>query len=342
MRALAVVLAGSLVAAGCVADTYQVSHAELARLAHTPPAQRGASVRVDQEIQASDVSPVDPVADDTTIILLPSVRVSTGDARPRGSWHDGTGGGRAGHGGSGGHGGSSGSGGDAKGEAIAVIVAAVAILFIAAAVEGQRFDGQVQLHPMHPLHLIGPDESDLVVPLAWLDPNMAAWADHAVVRAQEGPWRPLSRASLERHFAYGVYVGEGSFTSVDGSKAVGPASTIQTGYFPNQTVGVLATAFLGWRNNAAGANLFESRYTLELQALPLVAGPLHLGGYAGGGFDVRFEDALDGGNSSGGVLTGGAMFQLELHTRVALTARLGLALAHGEQMQDVLFGLSVY
>ena len=340
--ALISLLSGALVAGGCVSDSYQISKGELARLAAVAPAQRGASVRVDQEIQGTDTAPSDGVGVETDIILVPNINITVGDARPRGSWH---GGGVAGDRSTGHHGGGSRRGGDAsdgKAEAIAILAAAVAILFIAAGVEGSRFDGQVRLHPMHPVHLIGPDESDLVVPLAWLDPNLVAWADHAVVRSAEGPWQPLSRAPLERHWTYGVYLGEGALTSVDGTKRVGPASTIQLGYFPDPHYGVLGSVFFGWRNNESGANLFETRYTAEVQALPLDVSLLHLGVYGGVGAAARFEDALPGGTASGLALTGGAMFQLELHTRLALTARLGVAAAHGEVMQDVLVGLSVY
>jgi hypothetical protein len=36
------------------------------------------------------------------------------------------------------------------------------------------------------------------------------------------------------------------------------------------------------------------------------------------------------------------MFQLDVNTRIALTGRLGVAYAHGEQMHDLLIGISVY
>ena len=52
--------------------------------------------------------------------------------------------------------------------------------------------------------------------------------------------------------------------------------------------------------------------------------------------------SIAAGNESTLALTGGAMFQLDINTRVALTARLGLALAHGEQMHDAIIGISVY
>jgi len=48
------------------------------------------------------------------------------------------------------------------------------------------------------------------------------------------------------------------------------------------------------------------------------------------------------GNESSGALVGGAMFQLDINTRLALTGRLGIAVAHGEQMHDALIGLAVY
>jgi hypothetical protein len=48
------------------------------------------------------------------------------------------------------------------------------------------------------------------------------------------------------------------------------------------------------------------------------------------------------GEDTSAALAGGAMFQLDVNTRVALTARLGLAYAHTEQMTDLLFGISVY
>src|SRR5439155_8014484 len=124
------------------------------------------------------------------------------------------------------------------------------------------------------------------------------------------------------------------FKSADSSNKLGTATTIQFGVFPVETVGIAGSIFFGWRDNAAAATLFESRYTLELQAFPVVTGKLHLGGYAGGGAAYRFEDAYTNGNSGSSALIGGAMMQLDINTRVALTARLGLTLAHDERMSD--------
>jgi hypothetical protein len=133
-----------------------------------------------------------------------------------------------------------------------------------------------------------------------------------------------------------------AWQSGDGSKALGTATAIQLGYFPAQQVGVVGTIFFGWRDNAAGGTLFESRYTAELQGYPVVAGPLHLGLYGGGGAAYRWDDGIPGGNGGGLALLGGSMLQLDINTRIALTARLGVTRAHGEQMSDALIGLSVY
>lgn len=342
MRALAVVLASSLIASGCAVNSYKIPPDELARLARLPPEARGEHVRVVQEIVASEVPAAPPVTRETEVVIAPQLDVAVGVHGPRAGFGGGFG--RAVNGKFGG------LGKDSKSAAVSFLFAAATAMVTAAVIEGSRFDGWAQLHPMHPVHLIGHDGSYTVVPLAWLDPSAVAWADTAVVRPAEGPWRELERAPLSRQgLAYGLYGGTGSLRSADGSLAMGPAWTVQLGYFTTQQLGVFASAFFGWRDNQLGATLFETRYTAELQYLPLQLGILHGGLYGGAGLAYRFEDAFplrDGtiaaGNESTLALTGGAMFQLDINTRVALTARLGLAQAHGEQMHDAIIGVSVY
>ena len=98
----------------------------------------------------------------------------------------------------------------------ALLVGAAAVAAVALAVtEGARYDGWVRLHPMHPVHLYGPG-GYRVMPLAWVDPETAAWSTRAVVRPNEGPWQPLGRAPLDRHgFTYSVLGGAGQVVSGD-------------------------------------------------------------------------------------------------------------------------------
>ena len=103
-----------------------------------------------------------------------------------------------------------------------------------------------------------------------------------------------------------MYGGYGTSRSAYGDVDFGPSFTVQGGYFPDQHIGILATISLGWRDNRVGGTLFDSSYLAELQALPLVVGPLHVGGYVGAGLAYRWEDVVGGtvtGNQGSTVLT---------------------------------------
>jgi len=338
MRLLAVFLA-ALMITGCAANSYRIPPGELQRLAMTPPADRGQKVRVIQEISGTTVNNQERVGVDTQIIFVPQINISTGPRYNRGGGGVGSGGGRGV-----GKIGGGGSGSDGKAAAIAFLVIAAVALFAVAGVEGSRFDGWAQLHPMHPVHLIGKDGQYTVLPLAWIDPAAAAWTDKAIVRPTEGPWLQLDRAPLTRTGpSYGMYAGTGTLRSADGDLGAGPAFTVQLGYYFTQHVGLFADVMVGWRTNKFDGTLFESRYMLELQAMPLELGILHAGGYVGGGAAYRFEDSIPlRGNNGSEAYTAGGMLQLDINTRIALTARFGVTKAHEERMTDMIFGLAVY
>ncbi|MBA3464814.1 MAG: hypothetical protein H0T46_33075 [Deltaproteobacteria bacterium] len=347
MRFIAVVMAGLLVGTGCAANSYRIPNSELQRLSMIPPETRAQRVLVSQELTATEVADAEPVNDQTAIVFVPEFHIG-------GSYSGGSrGGGGVSTGGSrGGAGGLklSGGGSDGKAAAVAILVMAAVVLVAAAGIEGSRFDGWVRLHPMHPVHLVGKDGSQAVMPLAWIDPQAAAWTESAIVKPTEGPWLQLDRKPLTRAFAYGLYGGYGSSKSVYGDVDAGPSFVIQGGYFPDQRIGILATVALAWRENRYGGTLFESRYMAELQALPIVAGPLHAGVYGGIGLAYRWEDTPVGTIANGGLngndgstaMSGGGMLQLDLHTRIALTVRMGVVRSHGDKQTDALVGISVY
>lgn len=343
-RALPLLLASTVITSGCAANAFRIEPNELQRLANTPPETRSQAVQVSQQLKDADGAPADRVDGSTTIVYVPSVRVSTGihyGPRPRPGVVSGGGGGVSSGGGSGG--GTASSGKDA---AIAILVMAAVAMIAVIAVEGSRFDGDVQLHPMHPVHLYGRDGGYVVAPMAWIDPELATWAEYGVVRPTEGPWRELRRRPLWRQGpTYALLGGSGSFESAVGDKAFGPSFSIQLGYYFTEQFGIVGSLFLGWRDNVFGDTMFETRSQLEAQYMPIKAGPLHAGLFGAGGVAYRYEDYEDGlisGRDTSLALSAGALFQLELHTRIALTARLGATHAHGERMTDMMIGLSVY
>lgn len=358
MRLVAVSLAALLVASGCAANSYKIPQSELQRIAATPPEQRANRVLVSQELTATDVQSAQPVYSETEVVWVPGTHIHVGGGYgggySSGGWgysSGGRGGGQVVSGGGGG-GGVKGGGiklgsgaGDAKGAAVALLVLAAVALVAVGVVEGSRYDGWVQLHPMHPVHLIGKDGTQTTIPLAWVDQQAVAWADKAIVRPNEGPWRPLERKPLTRSGNYSMYAGYGTSRSATGDVDFGPAFAIQGGYFPDNRVGIVAHMGFNWRNNQFGGTLFDSRYMLELQAMPIAAGKLHLGGYVGGGLGYRWEDVPGttiGGDAGTTVLQAGGQLQLELHTRIAFTARFGAVKAHDDRQTDMLFGLSIY
>jgi hypothetical protein len=350
MRLIAVALAASVLTTGCASSTYKIPAYELQRLSQQPPETRTQRVRVQQELGDPDVGPAQPVTAETQIVFFPQINIYGPHQRRRyyqtgSTWGSGNVGGTGTPSGRGGPG--SGlklnGGGDGKAAAIVVLVVAAVALVAVAAVEGSRFDGYAQLHPMHPVYLVGRDGGRIVLPAAWIDPQTAAWARYGLVRRNEGPWNQLERAPLDREgWNYSMYAGIGTFESADGDKAAGTATTIQLGYFPSHPIGIVGSIFFGWRENNYNATLFESRYTLELQGYPIHTGPFQVGGYLGGGAAYRFEDGIDGGNAGSTALIGGGMLQLDVNTRIAITARMGITRAHAERMTDAMVGLSVY
>jgi hypothetical protein len=344
MRLNAVITATALFASACGSTSFRIPPAELARLATLPPEVRGDHVRVVEQLEATDSVGVNEVSSGTPV--QPRQRGTSEGLHHSYFSHPGS---SIGHaavrpGGGGGHFG--GGGGDGRAYAIAILVAAAIILVATAEIEGARYDVFARVNPMQQVQLFSKDGDYAVVPLAWIDPQTAAETDTAIINSTDGPWQPLGRAPLDRAgWTYAMLGGVGTFKSIDGTRANGAASTIQLGYFPTQQLGVLASTYFGGRHDSYGDFLFESRYTLELDDYVAHAGPVHLGFYAGGGGAYRWEDsptARGAGDAGSTALLGGTQLQLDVNTRLALTARFGETYAHGEPMTDALFGLALY
>jgi hypothetical protein len=341
-----------VLATGCVSQTYQIPHSELERLAQTAPEQRGQQVRVVQDLSTADDPPDSPpVNDGTVIVVVPVIEVDAGGGYDRGGPRPvGPAPGpmppRGGNGTTTGGGGTNNIGGghadDAKAQAIAYLAIAATAAIVLAATEGERYDGWVQVHPMMPVHLWGPG-GYTVVPLAQIDANTAAWAERAVIRPTEGPWRELGRAPLDRvGLTYSMLLGMSDVVSKGGTVDAGAGGHIMIGGYATHMIGVLADFDFAWAANSVQQLNLAARASLELDVLPIDLGPLHAGLYGELGYVHRTEDGIQNADASGLRAEGGGLVQLAVNTRLALTARLGLGAELGERIRDITFGLSIF
>jgi hypothetical protein len=180
------------------------------------------------------------------------------------------------------------------------------------------------------------------MPLAEVTPEVASWADRAAVRQGEGPWTPLGRAPLDRKgFTYSLLLGATEVPVVGADPEAGFLGHIQFGYFPVHQVGIQADIAYGWTSDSQGADIFNGRYSLEVDALPLSAGKFSAGGYGQIGFGSLSDDGV-GFDETDTLLGGGGLLQLELTTRMALTLRAGLVSVHDETMAEFSGGVSIY
>jgi hypothetical protein len=227
------------------------------------------------------------------------------------------------------------------GKALLVLAAAVAVG--AALTEGMRYDGWVRLHPMHPVHLHGWDGSYRWLPLAQVTPEVAAGTRRAVVRESEGPWQQVGRAPLNRQgWTYSVLMGSAETPLAGEPEARGFASHIQFGRFVSGNLGVLFDFGMGWADNQLGDTVYDSRSAIELQFMPMAASILHAGLFGQLGVGYRLDDSYQGSDRRGFLLGGGAMAQLELTTRLAITARAAQTMAYGTRTSDFTVGVSIY
>ena len=345
-------------AVGCTSNEYVIPHDELARLAAMSVPERGARVRVVQDLGARRNDPVEVMADgdagDVQIDLSDGPRPS----RRRGASINGGGGGQAtsgGHVSGGGHlggGGGGGGNGDAVLVAIIVVVAVVVAIGLVSS-EGVRFDGYVAMSREQPVHLRAADGQQATIPVADLSP---AWVDGTVeakVMDDEGfGLRRLDRLPLDRRGAtFKLDSGAIAF-DFDGATLSGPAMNVQAGYFFTRKLGLLANIGLAGGAGLAGGTAtggLVPRHALglELQAFPLAWGRVHLGLFGNGGMAIT--EVLIGSTPTyvnGPSFGGGALAELDLTSRLALTLRAGGSLAKLDQIWtpagQLMGGVAVY
>jgi hypothetical protein len=207
---------------------------------------------------------------------------------------------------------------------VALVAATVATIALAAS-EGTRFEGHTAMSPAQLVYLKN-DHGEHAVALGDLTPADVASSDYALVKDDEGyGLRRLDHAPLNR--TGGVFrfdLGAGFFTFGD-ARASGLSAHVQGGYFFTSKVGLLLDLGLGAGGLdpccvgalAPGGTLTRHSLGLELDGLPLALGPLHLGGFAGGGLAIA---------SAGGDIETGPLANLGAHIEFDLTSHMALAL----------------
>jgi uncharacterized membrane protein YgcG len=265
-----------------------------------------------------------------------------------GGWHGGAGGAHVGSGGGGagahvggsahlggggGHGG--GGGGGSVGDALVVLAVVAIVIGVAIGVgyaggEALRFDGYAQMAPEQPVHLQDGFGQKRELPLAALSPADVAETVEAKVMDDEGYGIDrLDRVPLDRRgLTFKLDSGETTF-GLGPASFYGPTATMQLGYFFTRQVGLLMNVALGGSTDDQGMIVTRHTFNLELQDLPLANGRWHAGWYADAGLALA---GLTSSNlASGPAAGGGALVEMDLTSRMALTLRAGANLARIDQ-----------
>ncbi len=238
--------------------------------------------------------------------------------------------------------------GDKDAAILLVALAAVGTVALAAT-EGSRYDGWVTVDPNHPVHLIHRDGTTETLPLAQLEASDLRGAPEAVIRLDEGRGAYIEgRAPLSRQgFTWKMEGGALEVPLAEGVSGIGPAATMQLGYFPTQYLGLLATLSLTG-GSEHGGEYFASRYGVEAQLLPLRLARLHFGlyGWLGPAFTEAAGGLLPTIERSTLATGGGLLAEIDVTTRLAVSLRVGAMAEPGEDLLDgamqASLGLAVY
>lgn len=309
-------LALTLATAGCVRQTYTLPPSEAVRIAQSPPAERAAvlsRVRVVQDTPLTRgpaclprrTAPT-PIREGQTFTVR-SVGLSgtaPTDPGPPGACRPETRGQR-------------------QAEALVASIALLALPITAVLTEGERFDGWASLSVDHPVHLLYPAGRERRTRLGALRPQDLPRGTRTVLRARDAGQQiaPLQRAPLDRvGFMGHADVGPSQIPLPDGGDVIGAATRLQLGWFPWQQVGFLWGVDLA--GEVGGASAFQIHS--EARYMPLDLGRLHLGVSGVVGALVVDPSAAENPPAEIGLgLSAGAIIELELTTRIALSTRLG-------------------
>jgi hypothetical protein len=309
VREILLALVALVLLPACLTNQYEISGSELARLAELPPGERGERIRVTQQTGWGR----DDVVQPTVNAPIAFVHRTGRPHRRRFTVEDSDG--------------DDGGDGAAKavGAAVAVVALAGATMLVVAPTEGQRYDGWVRVDEAERVLVFSDVEGPYETSLADLSVEQASSAHRALVFDQ-GALRRLGRAPLDRRgFTFTLEGGAAQLVTRNGTRDVGFQSRLGLGAFFTRQLGLLVGGQFAAGDQAG--TVFNGRLFLEADVLPLDLGKVHLGAYGEGGAAMLMHDGPDGTERGDGLyLGGGALTQLELSTRLALSLRLGVAM----------------
>ena len=228
------------------------------------------------------------------------------------------------------------------GMAIAAAVAVAASVFVVAGIEGTRYDGFVSADPDRSIHLYRRDGHWLSIPVYALEPELAEWADGALLDDEDagGSLTRLRRAPLDRQgFSMGMEAGVVGVTSPSEDRLIGGGARFVLGGFPIQYLGLYALL-----DFAAASDTLNIRYGTQLQGFFPALGIAHLGLYGEIGGVGRRADLPDDTTERDRRFYGGAgaLLQLDINTRLAITLRGGVWSTSGHVLPEATLGLTVF
>lgn len=333
-------------ASGCLGHFYEIPRSELERLVRTPPQERGQRIHAVQQFSTEPEpepapawyppagQPPQGYSYGVSGYWVPSVYLDYGSPvyePPPVSYQGGAHaaspvGGSTSTPAPADKGASVGSG-KVGAELVAVAIVVGTVVGVGLAVtEGARYEGQVAVHPQHPVHLWHQGGAQSIVPLDELSDEHLRTSTTAVLAGQEGAgmWL-LGRAPLDRKgFSYQFAAGGDSLALPGWSVVRSPGYRFALGYFPAKKLGILVDTRLQVGSDGA-TSVHQVRLGLEGQWYPLALGRLHLGAFAGAGqsWSGSSGPTLPTTSSEWTYVSLGGLAEVELTTRLALTFRVG-------------------
>ena len=211
---------------------------------------------------------------------------------------------------------------------IAVVLAVVAVVAGVSLVasEGMRFDGYAELAPEQTIHIKSKHGIETGVALGALTPYDAEMAEEATVKDDEDFGLGIgNRASLDwRGPAFKVELGSSDF-NLGLQQIGGMASQIQLGGFFTRSAGLMLDIGLSGGSLCCSSLFQRHSLALEAQVFPWSAGPLWIGAFAKGGAAISSDSVT---TQTGPIFGGGALIEIALTTRLALSFRAGANAAH--------------